>query len=225
MFGRAKDYGFIAAVAAVVAVTVLICVCAATCSQGTLKFKTAFFFVCYRAPENSVSANSLSGTVASYGGAGYILCRDGEYYVTVSCYYSQSDAETVCASLKRRDLDCSVLAVKTEKYKLRGSGAKRSIKLYEGNLNTLCSLSYLAYECANGLDTGEYSQGKAKEVISAIQSGLNGLSNANRDNCFTQGLKKLAAECDDRRRGYIYSRDLRYVQIAIADFIINAELS
>ena len=225
MFRRAKNYGFIIAVAAVIAVTVLICVCAATCSQSTLTFKTTFCFVCYRAPENSVSASSLSGTVASYGGAGYILNRDGEYYVTVSCYYSEKDAETICAGLKRRDLDCSVLTVKTEKYKLPNGYAKRNSKLYEGNLNTLNSLSYLAYECANGLDTGEYSQGKAKEVISAIKSGLNGLSNANTANCFTQSLKRLYAECEDKQSGYIYSKDLRYIQIAIADTIINAELS
>ena len=225
MLRCAKNYGFIIAVSATIAVTVIICVCAATCSAATLDFETTFCFVCYRAPENSISAGSLSGTVSSYGGAGYILNHDGDYYVTVSCYYSQNDAETVCANLKRKELDCSVLVATTEKYRLTNGYAKRNSKLYEGNLNTLNSLSRLAYDCANGLDTGEFSQGKANEVISAIRSGLSGLSAANTDNCFTDILKRLDTECDDRQGGFIYSKDMRYIQIAIADVIINAELS
>lgn len=224
MFGCRKNFTFFIAVSAVCAVTVLICVCAFAFSAGSLNFKAAFYFVCYRAPENSVSAGSLSETAASYGGAGYILYHGGDYYVTVSCYYSQNDADTVCASLKRRDLDCSVLKIETEKYKLSNSAKKRA-KLYEGNLNTMNSLSYLAYECANGLDTGEYNQSKAKSVINDLKSGLNGLLNANANNCFTGDLKALIDECDDKKDGYIYSKDMRYLQIAIADVIINATLS
>ena len=92
-------------------------------------------------------------------------------------------------------------------------------------MNTLNSLSFLAYECANGLDTGEYNQSKAKGVIDAVKSGLNGLLNANTDNCFTKDLKALIAECDDKKSGYVYSKDMRYLQIAIADAIINTALS
>ena len=216
---------FFISVIAAVALTVLICVFSVTCYGSKLKYTTRFYFVCYAMEENSISAGSISSAVSAYGGAGYILNHDGDYYVTVSCYYSQNDAETVCANLKRKELDCSVLVVTTEKYRLTNGYAKRNSKLYEGNLNTLNSLSRLAYDCANGLDTGEFSQGKANEVISAIRSGLSGLSAANTDNCFTDILKRLDTECDDRQGGFIYSKDMRYIQIAIADVIINAELS
>ncbi|MDE6868405.1 MAG: hypothetical protein K2J83_04605, partial [Clostridia bacterium] len=166
----------------------------------------------------------LSSAVSSYGGAGYILDYDGNYYVTVSCYYDEKDANTVCDSLKRRDLDCTVLSVTTKSYPVQSYSAKRNAKLYQGNLNTLNSLSILAYECANGLDTGEYNQSKAKDVLSAIKNGLIGLKNANTDNCFTNVLENLIDECDDLDGGYLFSKDLRYLQIAIADKIINAEL-
>ncbi len=224
MFKDRNNLAFGLAIAAVALVSVIICVCAFACSGGTLTFKTTFYFICYRSPDNAVSASSLSGTVSSYGGAGYILNYDGDYYVTVACYYDNNDAETVCANLKKRDLKCWVLKVQTEKYKLPSRSAKSKSKLYEGNLNTLNSLSTLAYECANRLDTGEYNQGKAKEVISAIKSGLNGLLKNNADNCFTSSLEYLITECDDKADGYVYSKDMRYIQIAVADAIINAEL-
>ena len=162
MFKGFKCTGFIVGVAAVIIATIIICASAASCSVGSVTFKADYYFVCYRIADNAVSASSLSGTVSSYGGAGYILNYDEGYYVTVSCYYKKTEAETVCLGLKRRELDCSVLEVNTNKYKIKSYGAKKNAELYLGNLNTLYSLSSLAYECANGLDTGAYTQEKAK---------------------------------------------------------------
>ena len=224
MFRNVRVTGFLIAIVAVVAATVIICVCAVSCSGSKLTFNSCYYFVCYRIADNSISASSLSGTVSSYGGAGYILNYDGNYYVTVSCYYTSNDAETVSSSLKKRDLDCSVLKVETDTYKLNGYSAKNNADLYLGNLNTLHSLSVLAYECANGLDTGNFSQSKAKDVISSLKSGLNGLLKANESNCFTNKIEFLIAECEDKESGYIYSKDMRYLQIAVTDAIINAEL-
>ena len=220
-----RNLVFITAVAAVVAVTVIICVCAFSFSGGSVEFETSYYFVCYRSSDNAVSAGSLSNAASSYGGAGYILDYDGNYYVTVSCYYRENDASAVCESLKRRDLECSVITIKTGTYPLNSYQAKRNAKLYKGNFNTLNSLSLLAYECANGLDTGEYNQSKAKEVLAAIKSGLKGLKSTNKNNCFTDVLDDLIDECEDLESGYLLSKDMRYLQIAIADKIINAELN
>ncbi len=219
-----RNLVFITAVSAVIAVTVIICVCAFSFSGGNVKFETSYYFVCYRSSDNAVSAGSLSSAVSSYGGAGYILDYDGNYYVTVSCYYRENDAKTVCESLKRRDLECNVLSVKTNSYPIKSYSAKRNAKLYQGNFNTLNSLSLLAYECANGLDTGEYNQSKAKDVLAAIKNGLNGLKNTNKNNCFTKALSDLIDECENLENGYLLSKDMRYLQIAITDKIINAEL-
>lgn len=219
-----KFLPFIISVAAVLVATVLICVYAVSCSGEKLSFKTSFYFVCYAIKDNSVSASSISGAVSSYGGAGYILEHGGAYYVTVSCYYSEPDAQIVCESLKKRDMKCSILTVKTDEYALQTPNAKSNAKLYLGNLNTLNSLSSLAYECANAMDTGAYGQGKAKAVIADIQSGLDGLLNANAENCFTGEIRRLSAICTDAGEGYVYSKDLRKLQIAIADTIINVKL-
>lgn len=213
---------FISAIAAV-ALTVLICVFAVTCYGSKLKYTTRFYFVCYAMEENSISAGSISSAVSAYGGAGYIIEYRGKYYITVSCYYEEKDAENVCRELKDRNLQCSVLKIETNSYLLKTSNAKKNAELYKGNLNTLYSLSRMAYDCANALDTGEYSQGNAKSVIADIKSGLNSLY-ANTSNCFTVELNRLTAECEDAAGGIIYSKDLRKLQIAIADTIINIRL-
>lgn len=219
---KGRNSGFIIALAAVACATAVICFCAVSRSGGKLSFKACYYYVCYRIADNSVSASSLSGAVSSYGGAGYIIGRGGNYYVTVSCYYDARDAESVCASLKRRELDCSVIKIQTDEYKLSG-GAKKNAKLYLGNLNTLDSLSRVAYECANGLDDG-MSQVKAKETAETIKSQLKALLKANESNCFTKTVENLIAEYDDKTRGYVLSKDMRYLQIAITDAVINAEL-
>ena len=47
---------------------------------------------------------------------------------------------------------------------------------------------------------------------------------ANADNCFSGEIRRLIAECDNVNEGYVYSKDLRRLQIAIADSIINVKL-
>lgn len=214
---------FIISMAAVIAVTAAILVAAFSCSANKLTFKTTFYFICYRTEDNAVSASSVSDAVSSYGGAGYILEHDNSFFVTVACYYNDNDAKAVCESLKRRDLDCEVVKISTDEYTVAGNSNANN-KLYLGNLNTLQSLTSLAYGCANALDTGEYGQTQAKSVISDIQNTLKGLLTANPDNCFSGQIRRLITECTDVSNGYVYSKDLRRLQIAIADTIINVKL-
>ena len=204
--------------------TVIICFCAATCSGGKFKFEKTYYFVYYRMSDNAVSAGSLSQTASSYGGAGYVLYHNDKYYVTFSCYAKDEEATAVCSNLKRRDLECEVLKIEITEYKLQSRNAKRNQNLYLGNLNTLDSLSSLAYECANGLDTGEYSQEKAKGILATINDTLRGLLKNNENNCFTASIQSLIDECDRLSGGYLLSKNMRYIQIAILDKILHAEL-
>ena len=221
---KIRDFAFIVSIAVAVAATVIICICAAACSGGKLVFKNAYYFICYHIADNSVSAGSVSDTVSSYGGAGYVLLHEDNYYVTVSCYYSENDAKSVCDGLKRREFDCFVLEKITESYKLNTGYARNNSELYNGNLNTLDTISRLAYDCANRLDTGEYGQTEAKEIFNEIKRGIYGLYGNNTDNCFTAPLKELKDICEEKFVGYVYSKNLRYLQIAIADRVINAGL-
>lgn len=218
-----KFLPFIISVATVALVTVIIIIAALSCSANKLTFKSTFYFVCYRTEDNAVSASSISGAVSNYGGAGYILEYNDAFFVTVACYYDDNDANTVCASLKKRDMECEVVKISTDEYSVAGNSSANN-KLYLGNLNTLQSLTTLAYNCANAIDTGEYGQTQAKSVIADIRNTLKGLLTANADNCFSGEIRRLTAECDNVSEGYVYSKDLRRLQIAIADSIINIKL-
>lgn len=213
---------FITAVLVLTA-TLSICASALSCGGGSLDLSVSYYFVCCYIKDNALSASTLSVTVSSYGGAGYVLEYDGAYYVTVACYYTEREANTVCASLNRRELNCTVIAAEREEFSLLSRNARDRAELYTGNLNTLHSLSRLAYDCANGLDTGSYTQSTAKGVISDVENGLKGLKNAN-NNCFSGEIERLLAECSQAANGYVYSKNLRRLQIAIIDCILNVEL-
>lgn len=215
---------FVISVAAAVVVTVIVCVSAFSCGGSKITFKTCYYFVCYAMEDNSISASSISSAVSNYGGAGYILEHKGAYYVTVACYYEEKDAESVCREINGRNMNCSVLKIETNTYALKTSNARKRADLYKGNLNTLHSLSRMAYDCANALDTALYDQVRAKTIISDIKGGLDGLLKANASNCFTDELRRLIAVCEDASSGFVYSKDLRKLQIAIADTIINIQL-
>lgn len=221
MFLKRVNLQFIIALGIVFTATVIIIVSAVSCSGGTINFEETYYFVCYRQSDNVISASSLSDTASNLGGAGYILKYGDNFYITLSCYYIEDEANDVCANLKKRELDCFVLKIETDEYKLNGKGNK---ELYAGNFKTLNSLSRLAYDCANGIDTGAYSQNKAKSILSNISDTLSGLLNTNKNNCFTESLRNAINECD-KFGGYLYSKNMRYVQIALADIIINAELN
>lgn len=215
---------FFVSVAIVLSVTAAIILSAICFGGSTIYFEAEYYFVCYSMRDNALSADAISDTVSSYGGAGYVLEYDGKYYITVACYYSENEANRVRQNLLKRGLNCSVLSIETNNYSIQSFEARSKEQLYIGNLNTLHSLSELCYKCANGLDTGEYGQSSAKSVLADVKSGLNGLKTANTKNCFYGEIRRLIAECEAFESGFLYSKDMRKLQIAIADTIININL-
>jgi hypothetical protein len=181
--------------------------------------------VYFKEQEDAYSASSISSAVQSYGGAGYVIEYGGKYYITVACYYSDKDAQSVCFNLLGRGLKCGVININVSGKKLTTSFAKNNKQKYEGNLNTLHSLSRICYEAANKLDEGEYSQSQAKGALEGVMDSLNGLLRSNEGNPFTSELNYLIAECEDVYYGFVLSRELRRLQIAITDCIVNINLN
>lgn len=211
-----------AAGAAVVIILIILCIAIPSCA-GKLGFETTFYYVCYNSPPDAQSASSMSSVVHSYGGAGYIIESGGSYYVTVACYYNDKDAQNVVATLGKKGLGCSVVEVNADDYPLRGS-AKRNAEKFICNLDTLLSLSRICYDLANSLDSYSCSQSTAKSVLGDVGSGLNGLAAVNKANCFTKEIERLKAECSDASAGYVFSYDVRRLQIAITDCITNVKI-
>lgn len=192
-------------------------------SSAELNFSSEFYYVCYDSPSDSTSVASISNLVRGYGGAGYIVEQDGKYYVTVSCYYSEKEAQVVCVNLENKGLSCSVIKVKREKYKIKGS-AEKFAKQYESNLQTMLSVSKICYDLANSIDKYETNQSGAKSVLSGVKQSLDGLLSLNKNNCFYRELKNLISEYEDVSYGYIFAYDVRRLQIAVCDSIVNIEL-
>lgn len=205
------------------ALAVIIICCAVPLCNTTLEFSAKFYYVCYKSPTDAQSASSVSGVVHSYGGAGYIIENDGKYYVTISCYYEQKDANSVCTNLNNKGLSCTVIVAEANAISLPPS-AKSKAENYKGTLNTLYSLSVMCYDLANGMDGGEHNQSSAKSLLAEIRTGLDSLYRTNKTNCFSGELSALIAECDDVSHGYVFSYDVRRLQIAITDSIIHVRL-
>lgn len=213
----------LACICACVLILIIIICCAVPSCGKKLDFSATFYYVCYDAPRNVQSASSMSSIVHSYGGAGYIIESGGNYYVTVACYYTDREAQSVLKPLANKGLECSVVEVEAGDIKLKGR-AQRNADLYAGNMCTMLSLSRLCYDLANSLDEFAVTQSAAKTVLSDVQTGLDSLSRQNASNCFTGELSALRAECNDVSHGYVLSRDVRRLQVAITDAIANITL-
>lgn len=202
---------------------VIAVLCAIPLGVKKLNFSATFYYVCYDCPSDATSASSISNLVHGYGGAGYIINCGGNYYVTVACYYGEKEAQTVQNNLAKKGLSCFVVSVKGDNYKLSGS-ASRYAKKYEGNLNSMLSVSRLCYDLANSLDKFQVGQSGAKSVLAEVSKTLSGLCSQNVNNCFTSELANLKAECEDTAYGYVFAYDVRRLQIAVCDAIINIKL-
>lgn len=203
---------------------ILIAVVPLSSCRPQLYFNASYYLVYYKIQYDAHSASSISSTVQSYGGAGYVICNDDKFYITVACYYSQADAQSVCANLKLRGLDCDVLTAEVRGYELTTRSAAVSSQTYLGNLNTLDSLSRLCYETANAIDGGTCDQNKAKSVLGDVLAALNGLLRDNPANCFTSEIRYLVTQCEDALFGYVYSRNVRALQAALIDCVLNIQL-
>ncbi len=217
-----------AKIIAFIILSAVICIAIVTASAiafggKELNFNAEFYYVCYESPPDSSSMTSVSGLVHSYGGAGYIANCNGTSYVTVSCYYTQEDATAVCGQLNKMGLNCVVVKAQTPERKLHG-GSVKNIAKYEGNLNVLYSISKTCYNLANSVDKFEVGQNAAKAVLNEIKSTLKGLESNNSDNCFGQEITYLIAECEDVSYGYVFSYDIRRLQIAVCDCIVNVNI-
>lgn len=204
-------------------VTVLCIACINLFGRNKLNFNATFYYVCYQSPADNSSMVSISDLVQSYGGAGYIATCNNQSYVTISCYYSQEDANAVCTQLNKKGLSCKVVKAQSPQRKLFGK-ASGNLKKYEGNLNTLYAISQTCYKLANSVDNLEVGQKGAKSVLNEIKGVLKGLVTDNEDNCFEEEISYLITQCDDISYGYVFSYGIRRLQIAVCDCIVNVNI-
>lgn len=212
-------------IATAAAVIIVAAVIAAIPSCGSrVDFSVSYYFVCYKSADDAHSAASVSSTVQSYGGAGYIIKIETNYYVTVACYYSEEDAQSVCSSLGSQGLSCHVVEACTEGYDLSSDNSRDRSNIL-GALTALDQLGLIFYQTANSLDSGEISVSAAQSVIDDARSTLSGLSRSNSGNALYDEIEYLIALVDDISGSYIYAREIRALQVAVCDAILNVNFN
>ncbi|HIU79363.1 MAG TPA: hypothetical protein IAC67_00410 [Candidatus Coproplasma excrementipullorum] len=217
-----KNYmrGVAAALIAAAIIVVAAVIAAIPSCKNTLEFSARYFFVCYKSTDDAYSASTISSTVQSYGGAGYIVKLGQSYYVTVACYYSDEDAQSICSTLVEEGLSCTVVEAYIGGYELpsRLSDSRDSIL---GSLTVLNQLGTIFYEAANAIDVGTLSNSAAQSVLSDARTALCGIMNGNQGNALYDEVKYLIALVDDIVGDYIYAREIRALQIAVCDALLN----
>lgn len=208
---------FIAAAAVIIAAAAIAAI--PTCS-GRLEYSASFYFVCYKSADEAHSAASVSSTVQSYGGAGYIVKLEDSYYVTVACYYDRADADKVCSSMTEEGLACSVVEAYAGGYDLPRALYGKAEEL-SGALNTLYGVGTIFYQTANAIDSGTASYDAVLSVLSDARGTLEKVAQDNVDNALGGEAEYLVALADDLSGDRILSRELRALQIAVCDCIIN----
>ncbi len=225
MYKPRENIALYVTVAAIALFTVIFYIIYSGTALSSLQMDLNYYFIYQYAAENAVSASSLSEVTEDYGGAGYILSFRSKFYVTVSCYYDEASANSVCFNLKNCGMECGVLAVSVTEKSLSKANSSNA-ELFSGNINTLEQLGKILYNLANGIDKGEITQSGAKDTLNTVLSGLEGLYAANCENCFSSGLSNLITICDDIiNDDYIYSKNARKLQIAIIDSFISVDMT
>lgn len=197
---------------------------ACSCGGKRLTFNASFYFVCYKTQDDAHSASSVSSAVQSLGGAGYIISCEGKYYITFACYYQKEEAQSVCSSLKDSGLECTVLDIEVNGYDLSDGNAQSAEEIY-GCLNTLCQTAEIMYETANSLDKGRINQQSARELVAAAVLPLRALAKSSFSSPIRADLDYILSKADELSVGFVYARDVRALQIALCDCVINAQFS
>ena len=208
---------FAAAALSIVAAAVLAAL--PFCSRR-LAFSAVYYLVCYKSADDAHSAGSVSSTVQSYGGAGYIVRYGNEYFVVVACYYDMRDAEEVRLSLKQYELDCRVVEAYAGGYALPVRLSARGGDI-EGCLRTLDETGRIFYNAANAADGGNMAGGAAASVLSDARMTLCAVMEGNADNALGDEAGYIIALIDDLDASSVSAREFRVLQAAVCDCLIN----
>lgn len=186
---------------------------------GSVDYERDFYFLTKECETSDVSVTV--GNVYLSGGAGYILTDGNKELVALACYPDSDVAQKICDDLTRKGNEVRILQKSAEKWTIRGKKALSA----EGMTNCCLKLDECErklYASANSLEKGELTQSQAKLCLVGVISALGG---ARREE-FPKWSKRLdeiilrARECAE---GIVLSKDVRYLQIALADMLIRAK--
>lgn len=198
----------------------LVCLCFTLTEQYKIPFVHDFYFVCRYHTDNEVSGVAISDSVKNNGGAGYVWEYDGRINVVVSCYEKQQDAQYVCQKLNERGENCDVKEIHTKQVTLQKRNKNYREKIV-GIYTTLYENFGLLYRTANLLDEGECTIEQAQNTVIIFKNQLQTLKKQGIDVTLSLRLDKLLGYCDDTLGDIVMARNVRFLQVALADEMIR----
>ena len=202
-------------IAAAVAVLVAF-FCLASCGGGVIKRRVRWY-VAY-------CEGYASHDVTAMGGAGYNLSYRGNDYVAAACFEFIGDAENYAAGMSDRGIECRVITCERLNFSLTTYNASQSSELYGTILDDLNEACRSAGEAAARAEGGG-GVAAAREAVADVNRGLTALLYG-APGCFTAPLARLcflAADC--AYSDVLFIREVRFLQLAIADVLMNITLS
>lgn len=168
-----------------------------------------------------VSSSNLSVEAAvqvAYvnGGAGYLLKDDNKEFAVYHCYFRLANATRAQEELSQRGIDCCVYERSVDKMCYKTKRQKQTAGAVEGYLNVLKGGYLTLFHLAKGAENGDFSQESLRECIGVVCTALEGVK-GNEFSLKSPRIKAAFAVLEQQKHGLIYSKDLRYVAVALCD--------
>lgn len=177
--------------------------------------RTFYFLV---SEEENVPASAQA--VYLGGGAGYAMKRNGTDYAVLSCYFAESEAKRVKNNLENKKMSTAIVKESGGILYFKKRSEKQNAEKIAGCFRTMSGCIDLLYDISNYAETGTYTQRKLKQALSSVSGVLSCLAKENRGGLFTDISACSAAAAggiDEITRGIVYAKDVRYLQVFLAD--------
>lgn len=167
----------------------------------------------------------LAGDVASKGGAGYVY-QSGDYYVLLSMYSSQVDAQSVKEKLKEDKIDAKIININIPKLEIKFSDSDKNVSLLA---EEFLKVFEFLYDLSVKYDSGGISYEQCKVYLTTKIAELEfvknlspttkeGLAVKNKSLKMVEILKNLTLV---EKEGYLLNSSIKYAYFEIVFDYIN----
>ncbi len=161
----------------IIFIVIVFSLCSCT-KKDYLQINKSFFLINALHSEYEVVVSSAINTVYINGGANYLFSYKGENYLSLACYDDEKQAKVVACSLKLGDINVEVLKVEIEKFEFNEKDKDR-LSIIEKNLYFYIDLISTLGDIALKLDSGDYTQERAKKEIVQLNKEVKKLYSQN----------------------------------------------
>ena len=174
------------------------------------KHNQTFYFLVSQNPH--IEASSL--TIKAENGAGYLLEKDGNNYVALSVYLSETDAKKALESAKHRFTEITYIPVTSENLYFITRGEKINAQETVNGLKTLLTGIVLLDKEIYRLEKGATQQ-STKRVIKDLSKTIVFLGKENE--LFQVLGKNTTSIVGESLENIVYLKDLRYLLCFLCD--------